>query len=60
MQEGAFDKLEEREGSRKGLSFGRIEFKSLSQNADREQYKSFNPPDMITVCMPTTKCAKES
>ncbi len=32
-------------------------FKNRYRNADFEQYKkSFNPSDMITICMPTTKC----
>ncbi len=41
----------------KGLSF-RINSKNRYHNADFEQYKSFNPSDMITICMPTAKCAK--
>ncbi len=43
----------------KGLSFG-DKFKSRYRNADFNSIKSFNPSDMITICMPTTKMCKKS
>ncbi len=55
VMQRAFDRVEK---FLKGLSFwDKLRIKSY-RNADFEQYKEFNPSDMITICMPTTKMCK--